>query len=414
MNKFKYKRALSACLLLSLMAPIVSATQFKQQKLIAKDGAAEDSFGYSVAVSHNTALVGSHKSDDETVGADTGSAYVFIREDNAWKPQTKLTANDPKALDTFGGNVALFADTAVVGAIGHDSKGEKSGAAYVFSRKDSNWHQQTKLMASDGAKGDAFGQSIAVSMDSIVIGAPHDDDKGEGSGSVYIFTRNGKTWNQQTKLTASDGMAGDLFGISVAISEDTILIGADLNDEKATNAGAVYVFTRTADGWSQQAKLMAQDGGKVDIFGVRVALSGDTALISARRDDDEVMGVDAGSAYVFIRVGSKWQQQAKLTAPDGAADDRFGRGVALSGDTAVISAMHQDDMGENSGSAYVYTRKNKRWSHQANLSAEDGAAGDLFGWNVALFEDTLLVGAINDDDSGKESGSVYVFDINND
>jgi len=240
---------------------------------------------------------------------------------------------------------------------------------------------------------DAFGQSIALSGDTVAIGAPHDDDKGNDSGSVYVFTRSGTTWSQQTKLTAADGAEGDVFGISIAISDDTIVIGADLNDEKALNAGAVYVFTRSGSSWSQQAKLTAADGAETDIFGVRVALSGDTVLISARRDDDDVMGIDAGSAYIFTRTGTTWQQQAKLTASDGAADDRFGRSVALDADTAVIGAMFQDDKGDNSGSAYMFTRSGNSWQQQVKLTASDGAEGDVFGWSVALSADIAVIAA---------------------
>lgn len=410
LNRKNYRLPFT-CLLLFFFIPAFAGTQFKQQKLLAHDGAPEDFFSFSLAIYDDIALIGSFKSDDDVIGVDAGSAYVFTRSGNVWHQQAKLIARDGEPNDTLGGNVALFGETAVLGAIGHDKNGDNSGAAYVFSRSGSVWSQQSKLTAIDGAKGDAFGQSIAVSDDTIVIGAPHDDDKGKDSGSVYVFTRTGTTWSQQAKLTAPDGAEGDVFGISVALSDDTVLIGADLNDEKMTDAGAAYVFIRSGTNWIQQAKLMAADGGKTDIFGVRVALSGDTALISARRDDDEIMGVDAGSAYVFSRTGTTWRQQAKLTAPDGATDDRFGRGVALSGDTALISAMHQDDKGANSGSAYVFTRTGNIWSHQANLSADDGALGDLFGWSIALSNGTALIGATRNDDKGNESGSAYVFEI---
>ena len=410
LNRKNYRIPL-ACLLLSSLIPAFAGTQFKQQKLLAHDGAPEDFFSFSLAISGDIALIGSFKSDDDVIGVDAGSAYVFTRSENGWQQQAELIAKDGEARDSLGGNVALFGETAVLGAIGHDENGDNSGAAYVFSQSGSIWGQQIKLTAVDGSKGDAFGQSLAVSDDTIVIGAPRDDDNGKDSGSVYVFTRTGTSWSQQAKLTAPDGAEGDVFGISVALSDDTILIGADLNDEKTTDAGAAYVFTRSGTNWRLQAKLMAADAGKTDIFGVRVALSGDTALISARRDDDEIMGVDAGSAYVFSRTGTTWRQQAKLTAPDGAADDRFGRGVALSGDTALISAMHQDDKGANSGSAYVFTRTDNIWSHQANLTADDGAPGDLFGWSIAFSKGTALIGATRNDDKGNESGATYVFDI---
>ncbi len=403
-----------ASLFLFIAIPACAATPVEQEKLLAGDGAPDDFFGYSVALSGDTALIGAFKDDDGVMGVDAGSAYVFTRAGNTWRQQAKLTAIDGAANDTFGGNVALSGDTAVIGAIRDDDKGDNSGSAYVFIRSGSAWSQQAKLTAADTAAGDAFGQSIALSGDTVVVGAPHDDDKGDDSGSVYVFTRAGTAWSQQAKLTAADGAEGDVFGIDVALSGDTILVGADLNDEKALNAGAVYVYTRSGSGWRQQAKLTAADGAETDIFGVRVALSGDTALISARRDDDDVMGVDAGSAYIFIRTGTTWRQQAKLTAPDGAADDRFGRSVALAGDTAVIGAMFQDDNGDNSGSAYVFTRAGNIWSHQTKLTAADGAADDVFGWSVALSGDTAVIGATRNDDKGNDSGSAYIFDIDRD
>tara|TARA_R110002167_G_scaffold82084_2_gene224217 strand:- start:3433 stop:4698 length:1266 start_codon:yes stop_codon:yes gene_type:complete len=407
----KHWAILFTCLLISLCFMANAQTKLSQQKLVAFDGAAEDFFGFSLAISNDIALVGAFKSDDEIAGIDSGSAYVFTRTKNGWLQQAELTAKEGAASDTLGGNVALFQETAVLGASRHDNNGEDSGAAYIFKRTGSIWSEHSILLANDGAKGDAFGQAIAISDNTIVIGAPRDDDKGKDSGSVYVFTRKGTTWSQQAKLTAPDGAAGDVFGISVALANDTILIGADLHDEKATNAGAVYVFTRSGTSWRQQAKLVAADAAETDLFGVRVALSGDTALISARRDDDEIMGVDAGSAYVFVRTGTTWQQQAKLTAPDGASDDRFGRSVAISGDTALISAMHQDDKGANSGSAYIFSRTAGIWSHQTNLTAEDGAPGDVFGFSVALSNNTALIGATGNDDKGNESGAAYMFEI---
>ncbi len=401
--------ALSAC----ATAPVETAS-VEDVKLLADDGEEGDFFGFSVAVSSDAAIIGAFR-DDHIAGVDAGSAYVFTRTaNNLWRQQAKLTASDGAANDTFGGKVALSSDTAVIGAIRHDEQGDNSGAAYVFTRSGGAWSQQAKLIATDTVEGDAFGQSIALVGDIMVIGAPHDDDMGDGAGSVYVFTRSGTVWSQQAKLTAADGAVGDVFGISVALAGDTILVGADLNDEQAVDAGAVYVFTRSGDNWSQQAKLTASDGAETDIFGVRVALSGDTALISARRDDDDVMGVDAGSAYIFVRTGTTWRQQAKLTAADGAADDRFGRSVALVGDVAVIGAMFQDDNGENSGSAYVFTRSGTVWSQEAKLTAADGAAGDVFGFSVALSGDTAVIGAARNDDNGNEAGSAYIFDINRD
>ncbi len=404
------KRLFAAFLVIVSIVNGYAESQYVQSKLLPEGGAAGDYFGFDVALYEGTALVGSFKSDHQA-GKDVGSAYVFTHTNQGWAQQAKLMASDGVADDTFGGKVAIHGNRAVIGAIGHDAKGEDSGAVYVFKRSGLKWDEQAKLMAEDGSAGDAFGQSIAISGDTIAIGAPHDDDHGTSSGAVYIFKRTDHSWVQQSKLVAPDGAQGDVFGISVALDDDTLLIGADLHDEKATDAGAAYVFVRDGNAWQLQAKLMADDGAETDIFGVRVALSGDWALISARRDDDDSMGVDSGSAYIFTRLGTQWKQQAKLTAKDGATDDRFGRGVAIWGDKAVISAMHQDDMGPNSGAVYVYTHEGETWDEQAKLTAADGATGDVFGWSVAMDKHTMLVGAVRHDEQGKESGAAYVIEI---
>jgi hypothetical protein len=385
----------------------------EQTKLLAHEGVSNDFFGYSVALSKDTAVVGAFRVDDDKKGEDVGAAYVFIRSNNTWIQQAKLMAADGEAEDTFGGNVAISGDTAVVGVIRDDDKvnGEDSGSAYVFIRRGSHWSQQAKLTALDASPGDSFGYGIGISGDTLVLSAPHDDDRGKNSGSVYVYTRKGDTWSQQVKITAQDGTEGDVFGISVAISGDTLLVGADLNEEKGFNAGAAYIFTRSGGNWTQQAKLTANDGAEGDLFGVRVALEEDTALISARRDDDKLMGVDSGSAYIFTRVDTTWRQQVKLTAPDGAKDDRFGRSVALAGDNALIGAMFQDEQGENSGSAYLFKRSGNTWNFNSQLMPKDGSKGDVFGWNVALFGETALISANRDSDNGENSGSAYIFDV---
>uniref|UniRef100_UPI0040574A2F FG-GAP repeat protein n=1 Tax=Candidatus Electronema sp. TaxID=2698783 RepID=UPI0040574A2F len=383
------------------------------QKLLAGDGTADDRFGNSVAMSGDTAVIGAWLDDDK--GDDSGSAYVFVRAaDGTWSQQAKLTAADGAADDWFGFSVAVLGDTAVIGADGDNDKGTWTGSAYVFVRAaDGTWSQQAKLTAADGAAYDHFGNSVAVSGDTAVIGADGDDSV---SGSAYVFVRAADgTWSQQTKLTAADGTVLDEFGSSVAMSGDTAVIGAYGDDDKGSWSGSAYVFVRAADGtWSQQAKLTAADGAADDEFGSSVAVSGNTAVIGAWLDDDK--GDDSGSAYIFVRAGGTWSQQAKLTAADGAADDYFGGSVAVSGDTAVIGAYGDDDKGTWTGSAYVFVRTADGsiwggiwWSQQAKLTAADGAAVDFFGISVAVSGDTALIGAPWDDDKGSESGSAYVF-----
>jgi len=404
------RRQLLCVLTASTLAAIsaCSATPVDVTTLVADDGDANEFFGFSVAIAGDIAVVGA-QGDDEN-GDESGAAYVFTRSDAGWSQEAKLTANDAEAGDQFGGSIALFGETILVGARRDDDNGDESGAAYLFTRYDSEWIQQAKLTAADGEAGAEFGRSVALSDDTVIIGAARDDEKGEDSGSVYVFTRSGTSWSQLAKLTAADGAKGDVFGISVALDGDTALIGADLDDDKGEDSGSVYVYTRSKGTWSQQAKLTAADAGNVDIFGVRVAISGDTALIAARRDDDDVNGVDSGSAYVFIRSGTSWTQQAKLTANDAEAGDLFGYNVALYEDTGIVTAAMDDDKGLNSGAAYVFKRSGTSWTQQAKLTAADGAADDVFGWSVSLSGNTAMIGAptsIFEMPGG--SGSAYIF-----
>ncbi len=381
---------------------LLALTGIEIAKLLASDGEDNDRFGISVAVSGDTALIGARGDNNRS-----GSAYVFTRSGGTWSEQAKLTASDAAADDAFGGSVAISGDTVVVGADGDDDAGSNSGSAYVFIRSGTDWSEQAKLTASDAAAFDFFGRSVAISGDTALIGAHFDDS---ARGSAYVFTRSGATWTQQTKLTAPGAEYGDEFGHSVAVSGDTALIGAAGDDDAGYNSGSAYVFTRTGTTWSQQAKLTAADAAVRDLFGESVALSGDTALVGARNDDDA--GNYSGSAYVFTRTGTTWSQQAKLTALDGAAFDFFGRSVAISGDTALIGAHFDDDAGNYSGSAYVFARSGTTWSQQAKLTALDGAADDRFGGTVALSGDTALIGAqeyFDEDNYGP--GKAYIFDL---
>ena len=225
-------------------------------------------------------------------------------------------------------------------------------ALFSFPAVAINQTEVAKLLASDAASFDLFGWSVAIDGDTAVIGARNDDDAVGNSGSAYVFTRTGATWSPQAKLTASDAAVGDLFGWSVAIDGNTAVIGARNDDDGGSDSGSAYVFTRTGATWSQQAKLTASDAASIDFFGYSVAIDGDTAVIGAYADDDG--GSNSGSAYVFTRTGETWSQQAKLTASDAASSDFFGYSVAIDGDTAVIGAPGNDDAGGNSGSAYVF------------------------------------------------------------
>ena len=329
-------------------------TWIQQAKLTAADGSEGDRLGFSVAVSGDTVVVGAFW-DDSGDNADQGSAYVFTRTGETWTQQARLTAADGAASDQFGYSVAVSSDTAVVGATGGDVGGKPDqGSAYVFTRTGGTWSQAAKLTARDGSAGDALGQSVSVSNDTAVVGAVTSDGDAADQGSAHVFTRTGGSWTEQAELTAADGSAGDQFGFWVGVDGDIAVVGAPFDDVSASDQGSAHVFTRTAGTWTEQAELIASDGSAADLFGRSVAVSGDTILVGAQYDDVGA-SIKQGSVYVFTPAGGTWTEQTKLSASEGAAGALFGVSVAVSGETGLVGAGFET-VGANihQGAAYVF------------------------------------------------------------
>ncbi len=359
------------------------SASLEHAKLTPADAAAGDSFGYSVAVSGSTAVVGAQYKN-----SSKGVAYVFVSSGTIWSQQAELKATGAASSDLFGYSVAISGSTAVVGAPGRSSS---KGAAYVFVRSGTIWSQQARLIASDIVSGDSFGISVAVSGSTAVVGAYN---KNFTTGAAYVFVRKVTAWSQQAELTASDGAAFDGFGYSVAISGTNALVGAY---GKSSTLGAAYVFVRPGTVWFQQTELTAADGVSGDLFGYSVAISGDIALVGACCKDSST-----GAAYVFVRSGAAWPQQARVTAADSIAGDRFGYSVAVSGETALVGACCSNS---STGAAYGFVRSGTKWIRQTELTASDGVSGDLFGSSVALSGSTAVIGASG---SGSTTGAAYV------
>jgi len=272
----------------------------------------------------------------------------------------------------------------------------------VFVRNGTVWTEQAKLQG--GEADDHFGFSVSLDGDTALIGAPEDGDPFTAEfGAVYVFVRSGTAWSQQAKLLASDGEGGDKFGYSVSLSGNRALIGAHEDDDMAYGAGSAYVFVRGGAAWSEETKLTAADGASSDYFGKAVSISGDTAMVGALRDDNET-----GSVYVFMRAGTAWSAQPKLRGSGLTPHDLFGCSVSLSGDSALIGARNTDGPGGyGQGSAYVFTRIGTTWSEQALLTASDGGQYDMFGYAVSVSGDKALVGAVY---GGPPTGAAYVFE----
>ena len=469
----------------------------QQAYLKASNTDGDDLFGNSVAIVGDTVLIGAPREDSNATGVngdqtdnsatDSGAVYVFVRNGAGnWSQQAYLKASNSDGGDLFGDSVAIFGNTVVVGAPieasnangidgdESDNSATRAGAAYVFVRDGTgNWTQQAYLKASNSDGGDFFGNSVAITGDTVVIGAVGEASTATGvngneadnmatfAGAAYVFVRDGSsTWSQQAYLKASNPETFDTFGNSVAVAGDTVVVGAereesiatgvdgDQSDNSANSSGAAYVFTRDgSDNWSQQAYLKASNTDGGDLFGHSVAIAGDTVLIGARLEASNANGVNgdesdnsasqAGAAYVFVRDGTAaWTQQAYLKASNSDAGDVFGSSVALAGDTVVIGARAEDsnasgvagDQIDNSandaGAAYVFVRDGTgTWTQQAYLKASNTDAGDEFGSSMAIAGDTVVMSARFEDsnasgiaggevdNSASAAGAVYVFDM---
>ena len=450
---------------------------------------AADAFGNAIALSGDTLAVAAHGEDsaargingDQTDNSSTsaGAVYVFVRNGTTWSQQAYLKASNSESLDGFGSAIALSGDTLVVGAPGEASGSasdqsnnavSQAGAVYVFVRNGTTWSQQAYLKASNIGVSDSFGGAVAVSGDTLAVGAMFEDSAATGvngnqndnsiisGGAVYVFQRTGQTWAQQAYVKASNTGSGDLFGASVALSGDTLAVGApsedsaatgvngNQNDNSASESGAAYVFQRTGQTWAQQAYVKASNTQRgvnsTAAFGTSISLSGDTLAVGATHESNG--GSATGAAYMFARSTGQWTQQAYLKASNFARGDLFGGSVAVSGDLVVVGATDEDsiatgvngDQNDNSaihaGAAYLFARSAGQWSQQAYIKASNTElavdAGeriffnDRFGRSVTISGNTLVVSSTGEasgsagfdgdqaDNSKPTAGAVYVFD----
>jgi len=415
---------MAACVLLTIAMPAWAVTAAEVDELVQSDPATGDLFAVSYAIDGDTVILGAFLDDD--VPNSSGSAYVYVRntagdpcpvtgDPDPWCQQAKLAPSDQEAFEWFGYAVSVSGDTAVVTARRDDNDGddgasfEREGSAYVFVRSGSTWNQQAKLRADDLSEDPWFGTHADIEGDTLVIGARKDDQKGTDAGAVYVFTRTAGAWSQQAKLMASDGAAFDFFGTFVSLDGNTLAIGAHLNDDDGDGSGSAYIFVRDGTSWSQQAKLTADDAAADDLFGIRLALSGNKVLIGAPTGTG-----GPGAAYVFHRVSGVWTQEAKLTASDGFAGDGYGFTVGLSDNVALVGADTDDDDGLLSGSVYLYVLTPTGWSEETKLLASNGAADNWFGSGIDFSGDSAVIAALPFGITFIGSAYVLEFDLDDD
>ncbi|MYB92867.1 T9SS type A sorting domain-containing protein [Candidatus Poribacteria bacterium] len=370
-------------------------------KLVSSDSRGGDQLGFAVAISGSEVIAGAPK--HSAGGLASGAAYIYEqKEDGAWIESIKLSDGETASEDQFGISVAISGNFAISGAQQDDDIAPNAGAAYVFERSGTLWLQRAKFTANDAKAGDLFGNTVSINGETVVIGAPGVDDVGPESGAAYVFIYSGDEWIQQAKLIGDDTSMFDHFGTAVAIHENTVIIGAHGKDEGAEDSGAAYIFVRNAGSWIQQAKLAHQNPVPGDQFGRAVAVYEDNALIGAHRSD--ATGPDSGAAYIFTRNGGTWRQDFQLIPNDSGLGDEFGYAVDLTGGVAIIGAPKEDRSEPDMGAAYIFVETRTDWLQQAKLTAIEAEAGDEFGAAVAIHQDTAVVGAWKDDHPAPESG----------
>jgi hypothetical protein len=343
-----------------------------------------DYFGYSVAISGTTAVVGAPGH------ASAGRAYVFTKTASGWQQTVELKGSSNSKKDQFGSAVAISGTTAIVGA---DSHAHGAGAAYVFAKTASSWKQVAELKGSDAVAHDSFGYSVAISGTTAVVGAW---GHANGAGRVYVFMKTRSGWKQAAELKGSDTVAGDSFGISVAILGTIVVVGAF---DHANYVGCAYVFAKTAGLWKQTAELKGANSVALDQFGSAVAISGTTVVVGAFDHANS-----SGRVYVFMKTRSGWKQAVELKGSNTVGVNYFGESVGVSGSTAVVGAWgHTKDAGR----AYVFTKMGGVWKQTAQLKGSDTVTWDAFGESVAISGTTAVVGAFG---HANNAGSVYVFE----
>jgi MYXO-CTERM domain-containing protein len=366
-------------------------------KLLPTNGLADQRIGHAVDVDGTYAVLG-------TQSANGGGVRPFSKSGTSWTQQQTILPQDPHTSRNFGVSVGISGSTVIVGAPSNVNSGPNYNAAYIFVRNGTTYTQQAKIVPVDVTNpAERFGASVAIDGDTVAIGNP-----AQGTGSVYLFGRNGTAWSQLRKLVPSAAGADDLFGTAVALEGGTVVVGAPQHDGKAGNAGAVYVFTGSGTNWSEQARLHGNETDAADKLGGSVAFSNGTLIAGA-----EFAGVPGatGGAWVFRRSGTTWAQEAMLVASDPAGNDHFGISVALEDNLALVGSYWDDDQGQQSGSAYLYTRRQSTWTQRHKLTASDAALDWRFGISAALSGNRAIIGASFDSQNAHWSGAAYEFAV---
>ncbi|MCH7996026.1 MAG: FG-GAP repeat protein, partial [Planctomycetes bacterium] len=376
-------------------------------RILASNESVDSDFGLSVGMDGDTIVVGARF--DDTIARDGGAARVFVRDGVEWAQEVLLLPPGGSDDDFFGTSVSIDGTVIAVGSPRNDGAGFDRGAVYMFRQLGGAWELEQTLRPTDGVDRDRLGSAVAVSGDVMVVGVWRDAGVGSFSGSAYVFRFDGTAWLEEAELVGSDTVAGDEVGTSVDVDGDTLVIGAPQDDDRGNASGSAYVFRWNGTSWVEEQKLTASDAASLDKFGRSVAISGDVVVVGAPFDDDG--GESAGSAYVFSRVGSVWSQTTKLVAGDADVGDLFGSSVDVLGSLLVVGAPDADDESSPGGRAYLFEDRGSGWQPLKRLVVADAAFGDGIGTSVALSVEAVMLGSPSGDGASADVGVVYDMEI---
>ncbi len=364
------------------------------QKLLPQNAAIGDGFGRSVALDGDTAVVGAPNVSNPGGDLDRdGVVYVFVRRGEQWQQQAVLTAAGTRE-SLFGATVALSGDTLVVGAPTGNSQAGVTGVIFVFARQNGVWSAAQRLVGSQSQPPSRFGSSVTVDGDTLVVGAPGlNVDETTAAGAVYVFEKSGAAWQERERFVLSSPAAFDQFGTSLALDNDTFVAGAPnvvTDPEDGTpSKGTAHVYARTTSGWSLQTTLQLSDSGDNHRFGRLVALEGATLAAAAP---------GTGRVYVYTQSGSDWTLQADVVP---SSSEVPGSAVSLAGNTLAIGSLTENRV-------YLFERQGEQWLERQQLTL-GSATNSFFGISVALYDDTLVIGASLDNEAATSAGAAYLY-----
>jgi photosystem II stability/assembly factor-like uncharacterized protein len=388
-----------------------------------------DLYGTSVAISGDIMVVGAPGDDgpSNTV-LNCGAAYVYKLFGSNWQLKQIIRASNLGADDNFGSSVSIDGNRIIIGSPNEQGPTDSltsSGAAYVFITTDggNTWTQEAILRASDLSNSSIFGTSVSISNVTVAIGAPGESAIASGSGAAYVFIHNGVSWVQQQKLKASNAGANDFFGKSVSISGDLLVSGAPSEDgslDTLPSSGASYAFKRSAGVWAEKQILRASNADPLDSFGERVVINNSTIAVGAIGEDGPTNTTNqSGAVYIYVTTdgGNTWSQQQLIRASNTEAGDLFGSDVALYNDYLVVGAPGEDGIANaisNAGAMYFYSRSGLVWTEQEIKRPSGLEANDVLGYSVAIYGTSAIAGAIGDDGASNltsASGAIYALYI---